>query len=892
MISKIKKGIFTIFITIFLFVLIIFSILKYGLNFENISFCDVNISKFYIKLDKKLVINLENVQIPIKRNSNENKDPKEEILKISKKIVWLDRLFEKIDIKNLKLLDEILNIKFENDNFFIDTKYIKLNSEITPVKGGAKVNFKDVFVKDYDINASGILNADLVKNIYDFNGTILAPQLKANLNLDYKDDILNYNFNDINSTDLKPLLSKALAKLKSKDTLIEWICDRNKAQEYNVEFIKGKIDIKNENFYLNDIIAKGKAKNILAKFNDKADAIIVENADISLKNNTLNIDANNAKIKEQTLKKANVALKQLFKGKLQISISSDTNATLSKTIFDILRAYNIDIPIYQKNGNSHSKFNLDLNFKPFKVVFNGDFGLKNSTLSIAGADFKTKNANISIKDDNLYIKNTNLSMPLFDANLNGKIDLKKKSGSFDTIFNKININSGKTQIINAQNIKSNIAFNIAKDGVHLDIPALNTKLKFGKNNTIEISNVKDLLKYSTTLKEFGVENGNIKIDTPNFKDYDVQTKNAIVNFPLRKKDKTPYNKDDVDIKVRGDKITGQTKSGLVSFSVNKGVTDISIKNLDFLLKIDDKKSNSDSSMNLNFKGTNSSLVLADLNKTLEFDSFNGKMQGKNISFNANAKKGILKLELNPSKFTINANNISSETLNSFIGSKSFENGTFNLNVNGPSTSNFKGEITIKNTFLKDYVLYQKLLSFLNSVPSLLVFKTPDFNSKGFSVKDGKILFGKKNDILKIDAINLKGTSADIGGAGDINFKNKKINIDLEIKYLKDASSIIGKIPLVGQIILGKDKTISTVIEIRGTLDKPTYQTQVVKDVLKTPFNLIKNTLTLPFSLFESGEKPKQNEKKVEKTKNTTTKNSQKQTLQANAKKIEKRVDKK
>ncbi|MBQ7270842.1 MAG: AsmA-like C-terminal domain-containing protein, partial [Campylobacter sp.] len=115
-------------------------------------------------------------------------------------------------------------------------------------------------------------------------------------------------------------------------------------------------------------------------------------------------------------------------------------------------------------------------------------------------------------------------------------------------------------------------------------------------------------------------------------------------------------------------------------------------------------------------------------------------------------------------------------------------------------------------------------------------------------------FRRSGEKIIIEAMDFVGTSADIAGSGEINLKNKNINIDLEIKYLKDASSFISKIPLLNHIILGKDGTISTIVEIRGTLDKPTYKTGVAKDLISTPFNIIKNTLTLPFVIFERDKK--------------------------------------
>ena len=112
------------------------------------------------------------------------------------------------------------------------------------------------------------------------------------------------------------------------------------------------------------------------------------------------------------------------------------------------------------------------------------------------------------------------------------------------------------------------------------------------------------------------------------------------------------------------------------------------------------------------------------------------------------------------------------------------------------------------------------------------------------------MFEKKADTLKFLAIELESSSADIGGHGTINLATKEIDVDLELKLLKDASSIIDKIPLINQIVLGKDRTLSTVIKVRGTLQKPQYSTQILQDALLSPFKIIRNVLEAPFLIFE------------------------------------------
>ncbi|WP_223228630.1 AsmA-like C-terminal domain-containing protein, partial [Campylobacter concisus] len=247
---------------------------------------------------------------------------------------------------------------------------------------------------------------------------------------------------------------------------------------------------------------------------------------------------------------------------------------------------------------------------------------------------------------------------------------------------------------------------------------------------------------------------------------------------------------------------------------------------------------------------NGDIILKDLNKTLPFTSFSAEKKGKSTSLNGLAKQGRVGYFSDEKSINLDATDISGEFINGLLGTKSFEGGKFRLKMLGESTKEFKAEVRFFGTYLKDYIFYQRLLSFLNSVPSLLSFKTPDFNDKGFTVKNGKILLTRKGDVIEFLAIEMIGTSADIGGRGTIDLNSKKINIDLELKILKDASGIIDKIPLINQIILGKDRSLSTVIAIRGTTEKPEYSTQILQDALLSPLKIIRNVLQAPFLIFE------------------------------------------
>ena len=103
--------------------------------------------------------------------------------------------------------------------------------------------------------------------------------------------------------------------------------------------------------------------------------------------------------------------------------------------------------------------------------------------------------------------------------------------------------------------------------------------------------------------------------------------------------------------------------------------------------------------------------------------------------------------------------------------------------------------------------------------------------------------------MAFKSIKLDGFSANISGSGYINLATKEIDLELDIKTLKDISKFISKIPLVGYITLGDDKSISTHINIVGKIDNPTVKTQLLQDSLSSPLNILKRVIESPLKLF-------------------------------------------
>ena len=76
------------------------------------------------------------------------------------------------------------------------------------------------------------------------------------------------------------------------------------------------------------------------------------------------------------------------------------------------------------------------------------------------------------------------------------------------------------------------------------------------------------------------------------------------------------------------------------------------------------------------------------------------------------------------------------------------------------------------------------------------------------------------------------------------------DLKLDIKTLKSFGSMLDKIPLIGGLILGSDKKISTRVDVTGDITDPTITTHLVADTLMSPLNILKRTLELPLELFK------------------------------------------
>lgn len=838
-------------------------LLKYGIKINDFEFYGVKLEQLYIKLDKKIIARAKQIRLPNFKKESKQKSSDERLLNLSKSVDFIDTIFQEISLENVQIGDDFkLKILFLDDIFFVDSPYLNVDIKFQNEQqdGIDLFSVRNLSFKDFNVSISGEGSASFDKNDYKFDGNFTSHELNGKLSFALKDTFLTYKAYDVNAGSIKDFIDELDKRIELNSEVKSWIYGYIVANDYHLNEINGKANLAKNDFYLNDLKATANAKNLLVKFEKGLPAVNVAEANITLKNSKLKFDLTAPIYKGKKLDGSNVTINNIFDEKsANLELFIKTKSIYDEAINDILRAYNIIVPVKQLSGKMDAGLKILIkldeksleNFDEKSVIANGEFKISDAVLEIAGSKFNAKSALVKLIDTtNLNIDATGFGLDFFKANAKANIDLQKSTGEIKGTIESFDLKEKNDEILAFKNEPFNAFLDFSKaDETLLKIEPFGLDMSFGSESKIATKNSKFFIESSPVLKQNGVLGfDELSIKSKDFTDLEIFAKGVNFDLPFLDKNGSKYENDDLKILVSKAGVKVDSASKKLSLDIKEKAINVKTKDLN-LLVLDDNKT-SEQSTPLELLAKNGDIILRDLNKTLPFASFSAEKKGKSTSLNGLAQQGRVGYFNDEKSINLDATDISGEFINDLFGIKSFEGGKFRLKLLGENSKNFKAEVRFFDTFLKDYIFYQRLLSFLNSVPSLLSFKTPDFNDKGFTVKNGKILLTRNGDMIEFLAIEMIGTSADIGGRGTIDLKSKKINIDLELKLLKDASSIIDKIPLVNQIILGKDRSLSTVIAIRGTTEKPEYSTQILQDALLSPLKIIRNVIQAPFLIFE------------------------------------------
>ena len=674
-----KTSIAAIIFTMVFFLFVIFISLFHGITLYNIKSNNLKIGNIFFKIDKKIILQINNIKILPTKNYNK------EVIKIHQTFYLISKIlpfFEKLELNNIYENNTLLIKKLDlnKNNFIIKTPYLSSKGKILIKKDKTSVLSKKISFLNYKI-----------KN-FSFTGILEKNKIKADIkalfnNKKFYINLVSYdNKIDFQGKTDKILFSYNNINIKAKNISI-----------------KGKLNLNSNKIKLNlhSPFIHIQNKNILINSFDN---------NINLTNNYLTLKSKKGNI-AYNLKKLNLKNYDLYFYIPQRLLLAHAKQTKTEYKNYTLNSQNTEFDYNLINQNIFLHTN--------NLIFNNDINASVKEALI----IKNKKLYYKLSNDKLLHKYFNLKTNYIKGNLK-KIDLADILGKILTF--DVMAKSPKIDLKQKKAVTQKILFN--------KIEFTNNKFDFSKKpfkfsshtDTLFNQSVKDILNYFHINIPFiqtkGYNDINFSVNSDlNKTDINYQIFSKDSNFSINPKNQFSYQK----MQLKGD--------------LNK--SDITLNNFKFTNDFINELSDANITVNLNQKYLNAFINIKHLkiDDYLNVKNFYEKLVidlSKNYAYLMNSfifinlkQKIIYLYSLKPLlKYTIfneifqNARVIIRLLKNQTdISAKAVLNYPFILNQKNPKKLNANiilknGNIIIKNKFINTEIMnFEKVISYVKNI---------------------------------------------------------------------------------------------------------------------------------------------------------------------------------
>ena len=467
--------------------------------------------QLYIKLDKKLILQAARIDVSIS-SIEEKKTPVLNSLKISPIVNFARKNFQLFKIDTLYINEHKVTFSYtdhpdkpsDNSATIADpdqkgTVFFKVYEDYVML---SIPDFVHIPSKTH-IRATGLYDFKTEMSYTHFN---LSLPENANIHLYSKDNGDSLAFTASSNTFTQ--IGSIVALFELKKNISKWIVDYNGASSFKLLQAKGIYSYSDPHLILSTLSIHAKEKALAYTFNEKLSPVISNDADIYFSKGVLDIQPHNAFYNKHPI--ADGGVKIDFNGKdVILYLDLKVNATLETDIVDILKAYNIPLPLLQENGTTQANIQLVVNLWTEKAYATGQFFVKESDLILDGAQYKIKNAAVRLNKTVLTIDAMKLQFQdIFTTDLNGQMNLTQLMGDFYFDVDKVWLPLSEDKHLKLVSKNPQLHLKFTKDGEAYILPKTQWTLD-DLNITIEPIHIPLTEKFSSTAK---LKDLNLQID--------------------------------------------------------------------------------------------------------------------------------------------------------------------------------------------------------------------------------------------------------------------------------------------------------------------------------------------------------------------------------------------
>ena len=574
------KMIKPIFLFFFLIIISLFSFLYSGIKIDSFSFSNILVSQFYIKIDKKLILDIDYIEYKSEKTKTSNSF--EELKNSIELLPKVLKFFQKIKINKLKIDDNEFEIILNDEILYLDNKYINIASKIDTISNQVVFELYSLYLKDLDFLFDGKVKIDYFNEKLNYYGNFYYENLQSNINVEMNKKIAKFY---LVSQPFKSL--KFLKNFLHLDPIAEsWMYD-NVQGDIKIEGLYAEYDLENNHIIEDSISGRAQIKDAKIRFHNNVDVVNTKSLDISFYKDRLHFDLIEPMFKEKSLDGSFVTIHNLTSEKNgQVDVFLKTNSKLDKDILDILKAYDITLPITQKSGNTQASLLMKFPYEESKKMSTyGEFFLNDAQMRINDFEFESKNAEVILDDSLIKIKNSDFKYKdMINATLNLVLDTKTLKSQGDATIKSFLIKEENESFVEIKDKKTAIDLDFNNE-VNISLKDLGTNIKVSDLIYVNINDLSKIYPYSKLLKDNSIKEGHIALQIKDEKNISFEALIKGMNLPIQKDER---NIDSLEIngKIENGKTNISSKDGDIKIEIDDKLN-IYLQNLDVIL--DNKK---------------------------------------------------------------------------------------------------------------------------------------------------------------------------------------------------------------------------------------------------------------------------------------------------------------
>ncbi len=796
-------------------------------------------------------------------------------------IKYLFTFFDYIELKKITFKNNHLKFIFTDDILYLASDAYEVAGNIHRVKKSLVAEVSMLYLKKKKINIKGKLIYHLYSDILETEGTFKAYNVEGRFKAERDNDTIDFLLSSDTFTDLRTLIKM----FKMKKTVERWIIDGVQAKQYRLNKLEGRINVGDDEIDVDFSKLRGDAvlEKVKIFFQKGFAPVLANKVHLKYKNKALYFDLIEPSYMMRELNGSRVSITGLVDKTTRLHLDLNISSPLDDEVQKILQSYAVNIPVWYKDGHASIVLKMgiplddvypeDEKMTTFVDVKVGEGNLKYDRIRLPLVDAKftydsTKKDEINVKatlktgtvhigknrfpvlggtgeyNKNIVtLKNIRLKESWYDGIIDGKVNIKSKKADLKFNAKKIVI-GGKEKVIFLQNKLLPFTINYSEK-LHISIPSLALNLYDEKDSLlIQVKKIEKIKPYFNNIP-IKVEGGKLEIiqhdaDTYTFKG------------ELRRKSCFLYDKDDVchtrvpcSGKISKNNFNFYAFGKRLHYDLSKSRIKIKDLNIDLEKFLSQKKYEKKiKSKKLVILGENSKIRYKKY--TLVTDSYDIEIKpnGDIKAFGSSAGN-IVEFLTQGKRFDLKALRVTDKMLHPLINFKGLKKGRYTIKQSGNPDKVIKGNIIIEGGVMSNFKAYNNTLAFINAIPALATLSSPGFSHKGFKIMEGVADYERIGDRVIFDSIYIKGASATIAGKGELDLNKRTIKMDLAIHTARELGKVVGNLPLLGYILMGKDKSMTIGLKISGSLDNPAVETSAAQDILSLPLQLIKRTLESP-----------------------------------------------